>query len=1334
MDTNRSALELKNSLNDSQNDIDQGFSIISKEQIIKIPSPHSYNYTKSNIFSRLFFLWPKTAIRISNKRALEIDDVGYISKEQSLKYNLDKIQKNMDKCKCSSYFFKKYPLLYTIFIANFKALIVLLFLDLLNIGIDYLKMFFYRQIIHIFSKRNYYPVRKKINFFSYNSIINYKFSITEATIFFIAIKVANSFILEHLDFNNMCLSRKITNEMTALITKKILKIKSLNNFQTKFEGEKINLVETDAERIGTFFFTGSKVITTPIKVIISMTLLFKLFKKGFLFVLGVLVIIMSIVCLLQIIYIKNLKKLMFCKDKRMKIVTFVFKMLKNLKLNGWDDEFISRIKTKRNEELSYLNKYFNLELANYFFNSNTNLILMIICFAFFLNSNKQMDIATLFTAFQLINSMTLPLLKIPMFLNRFFGNMISINRIQKFLESEEQELYSQKIENQYKTDTIIKFDNVTFGIKEESSEIKLKTRIKQNLYSENIILLKNISISIKKGEFVCIIGDSGSGKSCLINAFLNKYQIFSANSPILLNGNISYYSQLPWIMTDTIKNNILFYDEYSEEKYNYIISLCQLKTDFDLLPLGDKTFINSTSSNVSEGQKAKITLARCLYRDSDIYLFDDPLSLIDNKTGQKIFEEVFCNYLKNKTRIFVMNRTVNLSKFNKIILMEKGKVSFYGNYEEYKKKFVIEEEKDGTNKNHNSNNGNLKNKFSVKGKDKMKEKDWVGKDEFKETNKYLNDFLNMSSNQNVSWKIYHHFIKLQGGYIIFIILVILIIACRLIETYRRIFVPSLTKELKINEKNLEMNSINNKKLAIEYKNNFVYFVKISLIGIILNMLVEYIVKRVTLHSVKSIHEKIIYKFVKAPINLFHDLVPIGQILNYLTKDIELLQGIIVSINIFIKIIFSLISTTGLCYMYNKASLILSPIIFLSIILLSIYFLKAGRNLTRLERISYSPILTILSETIRGADIIKTANREKEVISKMYEKLDERYGIGLYDDGTKKWYSLRGALFSHLFFSSLLFYMVYNKKKYSATAIAIVLRCTEDFVNLLFNASIYYTQLETNLTGLERCETVLKFQTEIISPKNNSNTINKNWPMKGEIKFINYSTAYQPNSPIVLNNINLEILSGKKIGIVGKTGSGKSSLVLALARILEPIRGTITIDGKDLQNINLDFLRKKITIIPQEPFLIEGNLRDNLDPLNNYSDEELLNIINDFCLFPKADNKLNIEIKEGGQNLSTGEKQLICLARGIIKKNKIFIMDDAANFIDDDTINIFYYVMKKYLKSATVVMITHNIEMVKDCNIIYCIDNGQIVELGKYGDLFNEKNSIFHSLYLNDKIV
>ena len=647
--------------------------------------------------------------------------------------------------------------------------------------------------------------------------------------------------------------------------------------------------------------------------------------------------------------------------------------------------------------------------------------------------------------------MTFPLLLIPFFFNRLFSNLLSVKRLQNFLKTEEFIFGKYHNEEEYNKDTLIKFDNISFGIHKNQVNLKNKNKNKRRIFKNILnttnstlypisielteiknsikvkpkpkitiidqkdnILLNNIFLSIKKTE------NSSSLFSLilLINAILNNYEMHMKGSKPIINGEISYCSQQPWITTDTIKNNILFYNKYDEIKYNKIISLCQLEKDFDNFIEKDETLINSSSACLSGGQKARISLARCLYKDADLYLFDDPFSSIDNSVSQAIFQNTFCDYLKKKARILVTNDLTNLINVDKIIYMKKGSIIFTGTFEEYKKYHSTDNlTLDIIKKRKSEDNDDESIVEDKKDFYSSNINEFSEDDEEDEKNPYINKYFNSNKGNSVSWKTYLEYVKIQGGFIVFIILIALIIFNRIIESYRRSFVPSLSKSLKELEKN--ENKESNKKFSSTLKQNLPYYIKISLGGFLTNFLAEFIINITSIKSMRKIHEQMIYKLVKAPINLFHDIVPIGQIINHLTKDIDIVQGIVPHVNLFFKLIFSLLSTMGLCYIHNKATLWFSPIIILSSFFLGKVYLKTGRCLTRLLRISFSPIMTILNESIKGVDIIRSSHAESNTLEKMYSKLDERYGISLYVEGSLRWYNLRRALSSHIFFALII---------------------------------------------------------------------------------------------------------------------------------------------------------------------------------------------------------------------------------------------------------------------------------------------------------------------------
>ena len=656
-------LKIKN--NDNKN--------ISSEEIPK-------NFSESSFFEKFFYLWAKPALNLANKRPLENKDVCNVAPEQKTINILGEFQRIfIEKSKIKK---NKYPLFFSILSLHYKYFLYIYFLFVIDLSIVYTKIYFFKRIISIFSRGDFYPERN----FNIWKITEFKFNIVESIIFFIFFKLMGSYNYNYILLQNEILNRKIINETCGLLMAKLLKTNSINSSFSKGEGEKLNLIEVDAERIGYFFLWLPRISIYPFKIAFSLKILFNILGREYIYSVLTLIVLIIIIIFFQIIYNKNIKYVLYHKDKRMKIVTYVFTVLKLLKLDNLDDEFINRIDIKRNDEISIIRKQFNLEIIIGVLNKNLNLILNILTLNLFINSNTGLEISNLFASFQLIGTITGPLTIIPVFLSRIASNLISIKRLQEFLFSEEH-FNNQCTLQQDNNDIAIKFDNTTFGIKNfKQKDLLNKNQDTNNKLEikEEIKLLENISFSIKKGEFIGIMGNSGAGKTCLLNAIMNNYQIISKNSNPEINGDISFCPTHPWIMTESIKNNIVFFNETKENKYKEILSLCDLKNDFEQLPEGDETIVNSTSASISEGQKIRISLARCLYQNVDIYLIDDIFSSLDNKISQKIFQDVFCNYLKNKTRIMVISKKLFLPFFDKIIYLEKGKMTFFFIFEQFK--------------------------------------------------------------------------------------------------------------------------------------------------------------------------------------------------------------------------------------------------------------------------------------------------------------------------------------------------------------------------------------------------------------------------------------------------------------------------------------------------------------------------------------------------------------------------------------------------------------------------------------------------------------------------
>ena len=373
-------------------------------------------------------------------------------------------------------------------------------------------------------------------------------------------------------------------------------------------------------------------------------------------------------------------------------------------------------------------------------------------------------------------------------------------------------------------------------------------------------------------------------------------------------------------------------------------------------------------------------------------------------------------------------------------------------------------------------------------------------------------------------------------------------------------------------------------------------------------------------------------------------------------------------------------------------------------------MNASRSLQRLRRVSYSPILTILTETLKGVDVISACHKQNDFIMKMYNKLDDHYAVHIYIEGANKWYKVVLVSIANVFYNIVLMYLIANKHVIPVNAISLILNYTPTLNEQLVNTMSHYSNVETAMIALEQCDTYINVPQE----RRVNNTLHNasSWPSKGKIVFANYSTRYRHNLPLILRGVDITIHPNERIGIIGRNGSGKSMFVLALCRILESVEGGIYIDDVNISGVDLQLLRKSVTIVTQDPFVIEGSLRENVDPLGEYSDDEVIGVLNAFKLFNNVSDKkerLNVAVAEGGINLSVGQRQLICFARATLKKSKVVVLDEATASIDVDTERIMKSNIDIYFKNSTVIIIAHHMEMVKECNRVFVIDNGIIKE-------------------------
>ena len=1355
-----------------------------KKDVKENSDTEKYDYP-SDFFSMISFKWVyNTIILIKKHHKAKFSFLGNVSDKYKSEEILNEIkpiwynkysninQKNLiEKNKSVS------PLLFTLIKANTIRIITALFLFFSMCALDFFGVLLLEELLGRFKeKQNENSRLKYLQNMSLNNLI----------FFMIIYKLLTLILDRYAYFICELLSFRTKAQLNLLIYDKLLKIPIFNT--GKFtEGQIINLFQLDSEAFGDLIIYSTYVIMVPIRVVYSIYLLFSFFKLSF--IPGIIILI--IFGIIFAIYGRKEEKLqhenMKATDERMNITSKAFDMIKIIKLYSWEKLFKEKINKKREKELSITKQKLNAHIVIMALDWATDDILSMVCVIFYNIIYGRMEVDKIITGFFVIGEFVEPLFTLPDFVVYLLETIVSMRRIQDFLFIKE---YDQRqIEYITNKDNIysIEINHVDFGVektiekesdvkKEENNdnnnsnnnkslypkEIEMETIDDNNNDNDNddnehlvlsssnlknelvnnsdkkqfistnnpkiqkIILLKGINLQIKKGEHIGIIGEVGSGKTCLLNAIINNLQVFTKNNSkgnIKLSGKISFVSQNPWILNTTIEENILFFSQKDEEKYNKIINICQLEPDLLTLQKGDQTEIGEKGLNLSGGQKARISIARAIYTNSEIYIFDDPLSALDAYVGMNLFKGVFNEYLKDKTFIITTHALQYLNFFDRIIYMNDGKIEWAGTYNEiinqdFYAEFVksIERKKSG----------------EIKPEEKKKEEKEEEEENTEEEESSKNNIikverkkslLNLDTKDSISLSSLLTLLKYSGGFFFAFRILSINILWKGFQVYSDYYLSSWTSLSELSS------SENISKLLI--------YTFISSCGIICILFRQYFMKEAYLLCYIQLHDLLIDKLLQAPVNLFHDITPRGNIITRLSKDLTDTARINNIMSGTIRVIFEIFGSVFVCAIFNIWTLPLIIFIFIIEVAFSLYILQPIKEISRMEGKYRTPLIGAFSETIYGLHIIRAFQYENNFVDKFNKRMDAHFKITIFQSGISGFYGINLDLISFIILTFILISCYFFKEKYNTQSIGLLLTYSIQLIEQLFDFMQRFGRLSKILVSLERCDNYTKIIQEKYPVLNTDKDL-KLYPSydgkistfisQGKIKFTNYSVKYRPNTPLVLKNLNLEINPKEKIGVVGRTGSGKSTLCLCLFRLIEADEGSISIDDIDISKIGLEILRKNLTIIPQEPTLIEGTLRENVDPSENYSDEKIIEVLKEVGLDDFLEGK-NLEyiIENNGNNISIGEKQLICIARALIKKSKIILMDEATANIDYKTETFLQNSINKELKDCTVITIAHRIKTIINYDRILVLNNGEIVEFDSPQNLLDKKG-LFYQLY------
>ena len=1128
-------------------------------------------------------------------------------------------------------------------------------------------------------------------------------------------------------------------------------------------GTIINLISIDSFKVSEISNYLYMTVQAIIMVIIIIGLLFKFL--GVSAFAGILIILMMFPLnfLLADLLGKFQKRALQCTDQRIAKLNECLQNMRIVKYFAWENNILNEIKSLRQKELGFLLKKSLLWSVTSFLWFVTPTLVTGVTFAIYIFVQQQeLNAPLAFTTLSLFTLLKTPLDQLSNMLSFMNQSKVSLKRITEFLNEGDTEKYNQLTISPDKDK--IEFKNATLVWNENDSGI-------------NAFKLCELNIKFQIGNLNLVLGSTGSGKSALLMGLLGELDLLSGSIIVPgleprhdlipdregLTNSFAYCSQSAWLLNDTVKNNIIFDGSYDESRYKKVIDACGLKRDLKILPAGDLTEIGEKGITLSGGQKQRISLARAVYSNAKHVLLDDCLSAVDSHTAVWIYENCITGPLmKNRTCILVThNFSLALKSAHFAVVLEDGKVKNQGTIMELQKKGLFKEKnaqlscQDNINeKSANRSKGNREN-------DSQKTKPVTAGIKF-DSDLVDNGQLieeERKSNGAIGLDVYKWYLKFFGGYKALTALFTLYITTQMLFISQswwirhwvndaRIQIDAsgfTTDTLPLKAITLEeLDSSKNKHTAFYYLS--VYFA-IGIIQALLGGIKTMMTFLSGMRASRKIFNNLLDLVLHAKIRFF-DVTPVGRIMNRLSKDIEGIdQELIPYLEVTIFCLIQCASIIILITVITPRFLIVAVIVFVLYYFVGNWYLTASRELKRIDSITKSPIFQHFSETLVGVCTIRAFGDERRFILENMNKIDQNNTAFFYLSVTVKWFAFRVDMIGAFIVLASGSFILLNIGNIDSSLAGISLTYAILFTDGALWLVRLYSTFEMNMNSVERLKEYSSIEQEnyFDHDEDRIQLLNESWPKDGKIEVENLSLRYASNLPPVIKNVSFKVDPQSKVGIVGRTGAGKSTIITALFRLLEPITGCIKIDGHDISRIDLVTLRRSITIIPQDPILFTGTIKSNVDPYDEYDERKILKVLSQVNLissrefedafnlkenFGASHNKflnLRTEIAEGGLNLSQGERQLLFIARSLLREPKIILLDEATSSIDYDSDHLIQGIIRSEFNKSTILTIAHRLRSVIDYDRILVMDAGEVKEYDRPYELLKNERSIFYSM-------
>ncbi|XP_066158997.1 probable multidrug resistance-associated protein lethal(2)03659 [Euwallacea fornicatus] len=1082
---------------------------------------------------------------------------------------------------------------------------------------------------------------------------------------------------------------QIKASLTSLIYRKVLKLRPGEISETSM-GNIVTILTKDIKLVVHNIWTLSEMIIGVLQTITVFYLLYAKMGPPSTIAMGML----CVGLLTQVVLSKTITKMRLkvgkMADKRLQLTQETLSALRIIKMYTWEPFFYNRICDARKKEMKKTMTSFYLKicliLIGIMGSKITFPVLLIAYVALGYSTNTELVFYVIGLFKELRHSVGII---IPLGLTQMAEFYASLSRVSKMLHIEEH--YNPAINT-----SLIK----------DKAKIDLRD-VSVSVGKDNI--LKNISLNVNRPGLNVVTGLVGSGKSSLLKTILRDY--VTTKGTIVVCGSISYASQDPWLFPSSIKQNILFGQPFDKERYHETIKVCSLDYDFNLLPNGDETIVTDGGMNLSKGQQARVNLARAIYKNSDIYLLDDSLAALDVRVQDDIYNACIKNYLKNKIIFFVSQNPAHFNAAASVIFMNRGSIKSIS-----KPTKLLKEDLEEL---HHSPIRNESVSYEAKEK-KLMEMMEIESDNSKGKKKVYQEEKKEGS---VDFATYLKYLVFGGGFLIFGLIMVIYLGAQFTDSYSSKLVSTwVDYQQQVFDIGVGNNVSSKTNETVTYDDavqkrdsTFNLYAILIFSSAILSLIKSYSILRFCRRASVKIHQ-IMCQSIISSLMAFLDNHFIGNILNRFSYDLDVIDEHFPFI--FMEFFRSFISIGGMLILIATVKwifLLFALGFFLALYVLRMVYIPTGRALKRLEAMTRSPLVGHLNASVEGLTTIR-AYKAEEVLRDEFDKHQDLANSTYYMVmTTTRAFGYIMDFAGALFVVFIILILLFTSTPISVGDVGLTLTQVMMLTGYLQWAVRQWADLENCMTSVER---LLEYTH--IKQENTKGGIINDWPKYGSVKYENVSLSYNPEST-VLKGISFIVNAGEKIGIVGRTGAGKSSIISTLFRLYQ-YEGKILIDGIDITSVSINYLRKSISIIPQDPVIFEGSVRDNVDPHKVYSDSEIWGVLEKVKvkdLIPALDDDI--------MSLSTGQKQLLSLARAFIRKNKLVVLDEATANMDEESDQLVHGLIKENFSNCTVIIIAHRLSTILGCDKVMVLDRGNIVEFDDPKKLLEDKSSLFYAM-------